>query len=321
MSVDKAPDRNRAGNQPRADLKMGFVGVSTGGSSIMKVFPRWAEALGLPTRKLVGHDLPLDAAPAQYRELVAGIRDDESHLGCLVTTHKIGVYKACADLFDELDEFARLCGEISSISKRAGRLVGHAKDPVAAGVSLEEFLPAGYFGATSAEVICLGAGGAGTAASWYLARRAERPGRITCTDADAERLVHLRHVHEAGGLESSLFRYVLVDEPGISDHLVSQATPGSLVINATGLGKDRPGSPVSDGVAFPADALVWELNYRGSLEFLHHARSQERERGLTVVDGWRYFIHGWTQVIAEVFDLQLDAPTVEELADLARELR
>ena len=321
MSVDKATAGGRAGGQPRTDLKMGFVGVSTGGSSIMKVFPRWAEALRLPTRQLIGHDLPLDATPAQYRDLVTGIRDDESHLGALVTTHKIGVFNACADLFDELDEFARLCGEVSSISKRAGSLVGHAKDPVTAGLSLEEFLPQGHFAANSAEVICLGAGGAGTAATWYLAHRADRPGRITCTDRDPERLAHLRHVHEAGGLDSSLFRYVQVEEPRASDQLVSQASPGSLVINATGLGKDRPGSPLSYGVTFPADALVWELNYRGSLEFLHHARSQERDRGLTVVDGWRYFIHGWTQVIAEVFDLRLDDSTVEELADLAQELR
>lgn len=38
---------------------MGFVGVSTGSSSINQVFPLWADILGLPTRTLVGHDMPL----------------------------------------------------------------------------------------------------------------------------------------------------------------------------------------------------------------------------------------------------------------------
>ena len=322
MSVpERGAEGDRVADPVGPALKMGFVGVSTQGSSIMKVFPRWAEALGLPTRRLVGHDLPLDATPAQYRALITSIRDDDSHLGGLVTTHKIGVFEACSDLFDELDDFALLCGEISSISKREGRLIGHAKDPVTAALSLEEFLPPGHFAATSGEVVCLGAGGAGTAATWYLAGRPDRPSRITCTDADPDRLAHLRHVHQGGGLDPSLLRYVLVDRPGDSDALIGRAPAGSLAINATGLGKDRPGSPVSDHVTFPLDGLVWELNYRGSLEFLHQGRAQEGARRLTVVDGWRYFIHGWTRVIAEVFDLELDGETVEELARLAVDLR
>jgi len=93
------------------------------------------------------------------------------------------------------------------------------------------------------------------------------------------------------------------------------------VVNATGLGKDQSGSPLSSAAQYPARALVWELNYRGRLEFLHHATSQRDDRGLTVVDGWRYFIHGWTQVIAEVFHIDMGAPTVECLAAVAEGLR
>ena len=72
---------------------------------------------------------------------------------------------------------------------------------------------------------------------------------------------------------------------------------------------------------FPDRAVVWELNYRGTLEFLAQARSQEEERGLTVVDGWRYFIHGWSQVVAEVFDLPMDPARVTELAEAAESVR
>ena len=154
-----------------------------------------------------------------------------------------------------------------------------------------------------------------------LARRPDRPTRIVCTDTSAERLDHLRLVHADGGLDPAMLAYEVVGGAADGDRVVGAATPGSLVINATGLGKDRPGSPLTDAVRFPAGGLVWELNYRGSLELLHQARAQQDAAGLTVVDGWRYFIHGWSQVVAEVFGLTLDAATVEELAALAEDVR
>ncbi|GLW07078.1 hypothetical protein Misp01_22080 [Microtetraspora sp. NBRC 13810] len=303
-----------------ADVRMGFVGVDTAHSSIRTTFPRWARELGLPTEQLVGHDLPLDAPDSAYRELVTAMRDDPGYRGALITTHKIRVYEAAAGLFDELDDFARLCGEISSVSKRDGRLVGHAKDPISAGLALTEFLPERHF-AGRAEVVCLGAGGAGTAITWWLAGRADRPRRIVCADTDPRRVEHLREVHARGGLPPELFGYHVVASAEESGKLVRQAPPGSLVVNATGLGKDRPGSPLPGDAEFPERALVWELNYRGSLEFLAQARAQAAERSLTVVDGWSYFIHGWTQVIAEVFGLSLTPDVVRRLAGIAEAVR
>jgi shikimate 5-dehydrogenase len=97
--------------------------------------------------------------------------------------------------------------------------------------------------------------------------------------------------------------------------------PGSLVVNGTGMGKDIPGSPISDLATFPEHGLVWELNYRGELDFLRQARQQEAVRGLTVEDGWRYFIHGWTAAIEEVFHLEITLATLDELAALALPLR
>ncbi len=300
---------------------MGFVGVTTGSSSINQVFPHWAEILGLPTERLVGHDLPLDADDGQYRDLVRQIRDDPAHRGALVTTHKLRLYQAAHDLFDEVDDFARLCGEVSSIAKRHGRLLGHAKDPLTAGLAVEEFLPADHFAATGAEVVCLGAGGAGTALVWYLSQRADRPGRIVCTDTDPGRLAQLRAVVERGGLPAGLVEYAPVAESQDVVGLLDVAPDGSLVVNATGLGKDRPGSPLPAGARLPRQGYVWEFNYRGSLEFLHRARGQADERGLTVVDGWRYFIHGWSQVIADVFDVPMDPATVQRLSAAAEAVR
>lgn len=304
-----------------AERHMRFVGVTTGSSSIMTVFPRWSQALGLDAA-LVGVDLPLDAPAERYRAAVRDMRDDETCAGALVTTHKIALHDAAHDLFDELDEFARRTGEISSVALRpdgpgGGRTVhGAAKDPLTAGLALEEVLAADHF-AAGGEVLCLGAGGAGTAICWYLTSRPDAPHRLTVVDVDAARLTHLREVVAAHAPEAEL----VTAGPHEVRALVEGLPPHSLVVNATGLGKDRPGSPVPAATTFPADAVVWELNYRGTLELLHHARSQESARRLRVVDGWRYFVHGWTQAVSEVFGVPMDAPTLEELSRLAEDVR
>jgi shikimate 5-dehydrogenase len=303
------------------DDHMGFVGVTTGSSSIMKVFPLWADILGLPTRTLVGHDLPMDAEPAVYRTMVEKIRDDEHHRGALVTTHKMNVFTAASDLFDELDPFAVSCSEISSISKRGSRLIGQAKDPITVDLALNDFLPADHFARTGAEVVILGAGGSGTALSWALAERADAPSRVTVTARSQDKLDHLREVHRQHGTAEDLIRYVVTETVEEADAIVATAPAGSVIANATGLGKDRPGSPLSDAVVFPESAWVWEFNYRGSLDFMHQALTQQQERSLHVIDGWRYFIHGWSQVVADVFELTLTPSIVEELAAAAESVR
>ncbi len=300
---------------------MGFVGVDTGRSAIRTVFPIWARELGLPTEELRGHDVELGADQQTYRDLVVEIRDDSSHLGALVTTHKVALYDAAADLFDELDDFSTQCGEISSISKRGGRLRGAAKDPVTAGLALAEFLPSQHFANTGGEVLCLGAGGAGTAITTFLAQGEDVPGRIVVADVDRASLTRLEEVHRRAGIAPGLVRYEHVARVEQSTELLSGATPESLVVNASGLGKDLPGSPVSDAAVFPERALVWEINYRGTLRFWHQAMAQAERQSLVLVDGWRYFIHGWTQVIADVFDIPIPAATVDRLAMLAEAAR
>ena len=302
-------------------LRMGFVGVTTGSSSIMKVFPRWADALGLPTRTLVGHDIAVGAPPQTYRDVVGAIKADPSHLGALVTTHKIRVFEAAGDEFDDLDELARTFGEISSIAKRGARLTGAAKDPVTVRLALEDFLPADHFGRTGGAALVLGSGGSGCALSHQLGVRADRPSGIICTARSAERLDHQRELHARAGIEPAVMRYVQTAGPDEVDALLAQLPPSSLVVNATGMGKDVPGSPLTDAARFPENGVAWEFNYRGSLEFLHQARAQQATRGLLVEDGWRYFVHGWTQVVADVFDIPMPPETVQKLADIAADTR
>ncbi|GAA1158026.1 shikimate dehydrogenase [Microbacterium oxydans] len=314
-------DTVTSGSETVAADYMGFVGVTTASSSIMKVFPLWADILDLPTRTLVGHDLPMDADPVQYRAMVEQIRDDPHHRGALVTTHKMNVFAAASDLFDELDPFAVSCSEISSISKRGRTLSGRAKDPITVDLALNDFLPTDHFTRTGAAVVILGAGGSGTALSWALAERPDSPSRITVTARTQDKLDHLREVHRQHGTREGLIEYVVTTTPEEADALVAAAPAGSVIANATGLGKDRPGSPLTDAVVFPDGAYAWEFNYRGSLEFLHQAEAQATVRDLHVVDGWRYFIHGWSQVVADVFELDLTPETVERLAEAAESVR
>lgn len=298
-----------------------FVGVSTKRSSIVRVFPRWAEALGIDA-EIRGYDAPLGAEPAAYRAIVEHLRDDPLARGALVTTHKIDLLAACRDLFDDLDPHARTCGEISCISKRDGRLIGHAKDPITSAASWRAFVPARHWRG-DAEVLCLGSGGSAVALSVALSafpERDDRPGRMRFVDREPERLAHLEAVHDTIASDIA-FEYMHSDAPDRNDALMAALPPGSVVINATGMGKDRPGSPITDAGVFPERGFAWELNYRGELDFLHQARRQAEERSLHVEDGWIYFLHGWTAVIAEVFDITIDDAAFAELDAVAADLR
>lgn len=297
-----------------------FIGVTTGSSSIMKIFPRWRDYLGLGGDvEIEGRDLPIHALPREYRAAVDVLKSDPDHLGALVTTHKIDLYHAAQDLFDEVDRFAQLCGEVSCIAHRDGRLLGWAKDPISAGRSLDEILGRGYFERTGGEVLCFGAGGSTVAITLHLLTRpnaADRPRRITVTNRSPERLESLRALHERLDHDVT-FEYVTNQDPKVHDELMARLPPGSLVINATGMGKDTPGSPITDAGRFPEHAIAWELNYRGDLDFLYQAWAQREARGVRVEDGWKYFIYGWTAVMEEVFDRKISAGELAALSELA----
>lgn len=285
----------------------------------MRLFPRWSEILGIEA-EIRGRDLPIGAESGAYREVVGEIRSSAEVEGALVTTHKVDVYRHAGDLFDELDEYARICREVSCISKRDGALVGHAKDPITAGLALEHMLASDYWAGREAHVLCLGGGGAGTAITVYLLGLPEPPLRIVVTDRNRGRIELLEAVHAKLGKRTEL-AYRVVSRPAESDELVAELPPGSLVVNATGMGKDVPGSPLAGHVLFPENGIVWDLNYRGELEFLRQARAQAAERRLTLHDGWRYFLHGWSEVIVEVFHLELTPALFERLADAAAPVR
>ena len=343
--------------EPCSEPTLYFIGVTTSHSSIMKVFPLWAQELRHPEVRIVGIVLRLHDSPYAYRRVVQHIKSDPLALGALVTTHKIDLLAAARDLFDYLDPYAELCNEVSCISKSGDRLEGYAKDPLSAGATIDEMLecqsssiaePADvatgvrsggtacahvqlaaaspgsrYFVRTGGHVLCFGAGGAAVATVLHLAFRAEqgdRPARVIVVNRSRPRLEALQTM--LAKVQTDLkVDYVLNEDPHRNDAIMAQLPEGSLVINATGMGKDRPGSPITDAALFPRYGIVWEMNYRGQLTFLHQAERQAATRALWIEDGWRYFLHGWAEVIAQVLHVEIGAPLLARLAKIAEPAR
>jgi shikimate 5-dehydrogenase len=243
--------------------------------------------------------------------------------GGLVTTHKLDLFQAAHDLFTRFDAYAALCHEVSCIARRADGLTGHALDPISSGLAWRKFVPPGHFGHTGAQVLCLGSGGAAVATTVYLAsltEAADRPQRVTLVDVNPARLEHARGIHER--LNTPIeFEYVLNGAAADNDRRLAALPAGSVVINATGMGKDLPGSPLTDAAVFPPAARVWEFNYRGELHFLRQAQAQAADRQLVIEDGWTYFLHGWTQVLATAFEITLTPELFARLDAAAQPFR
>lgn len=300
-----------------------FIGVTTGKSSIMKVFPLWMKVLGREDVIMEGVDCKIHDDPEVYRKAVAQIKYDPLSLGSLVTTHKIDLLTAARDMFDYLDPYALITGEVSSISKLNGRLEGHAKDPITSGASLDAIIEKGYFGRTHGDVLSFGAGGSAIATLLHLINKkdkGDRPKKFTFVNRSQTRLDHAREM--VGGLKTDIeIEYICNSDPAVNDRIMEKFPPFSIIINATGMGKDTPGSPITWEGKFPMNSISWEFNYRGELDYLHQSLAQVESRKVKVEDGWIYFVHGWTQVVAQVLHFDLTPALFDKLNEAASTVR
>ena len=303
--------------------RMQFFGVRTVGSLALQCFPRWAQVLGVGGAVLEGVDLPLGDDLTLHRASVKALRAEEAVRGALVTSHKLSVVRAAGDLIDRLTPEAAASQEVSALYKRDGLLWGHACDPANCGLALGEFLGRDYWERQEdAEVLSLGGGGAAVALLLYLLRDAPRkPRRLIIVDKREDNLAHCQEVARAYGEDAMPISFVRGGDPVQHDKLVASLPPHSLVINATGMGKDVPGSPVSDAVRFPLHGAAWELNYRGARPFLQQALAQQKDRKLRVTDGWHYFMHGWSSVMSLVFDVEITPAIFAKFCQVSESLR
>ncbi len=274
---------------------MYFVGVTTSQSSIHKLFPKIAALAGVPDAELTGIDIPVNGSPDQYVQAMVRIREDEDCWGALVTTHKVRIYQYAAALFHQFDPDARLLRELSCIVKRGGHVTGIAVDPVASMLAYEDL------GTPEGDVLIFGAGGAATAIAVALRRR-EAHRRLILTDISTDRLAYVR---ELAGAE--------VHEASANEDVLSAMPSGSFVVNATGMGKDLPGSPVGAEASWPRDSVAWDLNYRGDLAFLRFAAAA----GARTHNGWDYFLHGWTQIMARVYGFHVTGELLDHVRQAA----
>ena len=302
---------------------MYFIGVTTGQSTMTRLFPHWAAILGLDGARLVGVDLPLQTSVERNRQIVAQIKHDPLSMGALITTHKINLFNAARDMFDAFDPYVQLCREVDCIVKQDGRLIALSRDPLGSRRALLAIIGPRYWSKSNGHVLCLGAGGAGTAITVNLLTQPDpqdRPPRLVVVNDLQYGLDRLRSIVEQ--IENTVeIEYILNSDPSHNDALLAMLPEGSIVINATGMGKDRPGSPITDAGLFPRHAIVWELNYRGELAFLYQARAQTQHLHLQVHNGWDYFVYSWADHIAEVFHLTISPHQLTQMIAKAQELR
>lgn len=284
---------------------MYFIGVTTSESSIHRVFPQWVRLAGVDNTALVGADIPVGGPPELYHATVREIRKDPEAMGALVTTHKVQLHTHARDLFTDFDSDAEKLREVSCIVHRGNRLRGLAIDTLTAGLALRAIIGESPF---RGHALILGAGGAAAALAVHLFRE-HHPAGVILTDISAARLEQVQ------GLTSA--RCVLVTSPEEHDRLLEGMPAGSLIVNATGMGKDRPGSPITSGARFPKSAVAWDFNYRGDLLFLQYACAQQ----VRAVDGWEYFLHGWSQIMARVLGFELTPELFWAMRDAAERLR
>ena len=269
-----------------------------------------------------------------------------------------------------VDVAARICQEAAVLSKTPGTAGStshsthvHAPDSYATAMSMNHMLEgssASYWHAhPDSQLVCFGAGGAGTAivlhvltglggadftaastcddssvCDWSPARAtllpmAARPSKLVVVDCDRDALDRLAHliasVIEGAGecaeegsdniasysLLHGRIQLVVSSSAAANDITVSALAPYSMVVNATGLGKSTPGSPLTDDVAFPQHCVVWEMNYRGERQFLRQAMAwqsrHEASGAIAIHDGWYAFVQGWSRCVELVYGVELTA--------------
>ena len=224
----------------------------------MRVFPLWAEHLGLGDVAMSGHDLPIHAEPERYRELVARAegrparrrrpRDDAQDRPLRGVPRPLRLRRPVR-------------GAAAARPRRSrsadGAFRAHAKDPISSGRSLDEFVPQGYWRRDGRRGAALrrrrleprdhappaaGAPAATTGRRGSSSSTAARGGSSRCAPCTS------------GSARTSRSSTSTTPTRVENDRLLAASHAGSLVVNGTGMGKDSPGSPITDARRVPRAA-------------------------------------------------------------------
>lgn len=306
-----------------------FIGISTAGSSVHSVFPSWAP-LVRPGSVLRGVDLPEDAPASEFQRLVTAMRDNSRVCGAVVTSHKLRLYRYVSELLDAADPLVAITHEINSLDTRDGRIAAYARDAQSLDIVLDttgtaEPQPERPF-------VCIGAGGSAIALMLAMgldipatisSGAPQRPaadrarGHLTILGRREAALEEIAEVRDRAGIDPAQVQLELARTPEEISAVTAASAPGTVIANATGLGKFEPGSPVAGSDAFPAEVLAWDFNYRGPLTFLEQAREADAE----TEDGWDYFLAGWAAGLAAVSGVELTPELFDRFREVSGEFR
>ena len=200
----------------------------------------------------------------------------------------------------------------AAVAVRSDGLYGAATDALAIRKTLDESLGRSYFHRIGVYVLCFGLGGSARALALTLLSELSSGGPPFSVRAGGP-----RKVHAVGRRPESLVTLHLTSSPPDNAKLLGELPDASVIVNATGLGKDAPGSPLSRRAILPRRGIVWDFNHRGEPDFLVTAASQAATRDARVFDGWLLFLHGWAEALSPLVAAPVDDATFGRLAHAA----
>lgn len=226
-----------AGNSTRTRHRVALIGTGIAGSLSPALHEHEAAALGLDYSYSL---FDLDHLPTEWR-----LRETDGVTGFNVT-HP--VKQTVLSQLDDLSQDARHLGAVNTVTVDEGRFTGHNTDHAGFLAGLRHGLP----GVRTDRVLVLGAGGAGSAVAYALAKIGTR---VYLVDADTDRVATL-----LGRLHRAL-PTAEIDTPE-SAELPTQLATIDGVVNATPVGMiGHPGMPF-DPRSLIAEHWVADVVYR-----------------------------------------------------------
>lgn len=293
-----------------------FLGVSTSKSLVNEAFPRWMNVLEKDI-SLQTFDLPIGSSEKSYLQYCSELKHPNV-VGSLITSHKTEIYEYCRGQFSILSNEATKLREISAIrnTDTLGELHGHNTDLEGARRSFEKLsVQNDNWISGSREVVIIGAGGACISILHCIQEHFPEVEKVSVTEISQERITTAKEIADNNSFRAEFF---LSSE---TERRIANSGKAPLVINASGVGKDTPGSPVSNTSCFPKNSTFWELNYRGDRELFFRLRDQSGSANFTIEDGWQFFVDGWTFNILFVLSIVPDDNIVEEMRRCVKSLR
>jgi shikimate dehydrogenase len=242
----------------RHSFLVGLIGRDLGPSLSPALHEREADRLGVRyLYKLIDLDV-LGVAAHDVGTLVAEARR-LGFAGLNITHPAKQTVVAC---LDELSPQAATLGAVNTVVFRNGRAVGHNTDWSGFSWGLRRGLP----DVPTRHVVLLGAGGAGTAVAYSLARLGTR--RLTIVDPVVER-AH----RAAAAVRDDASPFPTVDVAASVEDVRGGLDHADGLVNATPIGMSGGGSPLPVGLLRP-DIWVLDIIYRPlETELLRQARS------------------------------------------------